>query len=156
PDAQRQPGVEVMRFGASLTFANKDVFRRAVIKVVEKSDNERRLAELNGHPPKVALQYLVLDSSSIHDLDSSSLKTLEGLVALLVDRDPPIEIFLAPVSDPLMVQIRKSPVLSATLGRRYFLSTATAVQYALQHIAEGQLVAPANLYNKVMSSISLG
>lgn len=56
PDAERQPGVEVMRFGASLTFANKDVFRRAVIKVVEKSDKERRLAESNGNPPKVALQ----------------------------------------------------------------------------------------------------
>lgn len=50
------------------------------------------------------MQYVILDSSSIHDLDSSSLKTLEGLVALLVDRDPPIEMFLAPVSDPLMVQ----------------------------------------------------
>lgn len=49
-------------------------------------------------------QYVILDSSSIHDLDSSSLKTLESLVALLVDRDPPIEMFLAPVSDPLMVQ----------------------------------------------------
>lgn len=61
----------------------------------------------------------------------------------------------APCRCPLL-QIRKSPLLSATLGRRYFLSTATAVQYALQHIAEGQRVAPSNLYNKVMSSISLG
>lgn len=63
------------------------------------------------HPPSPVSpspsQYVVLDSSSIHDLDSSSLKTLEGLVALLVDRDPPIEMFLAPVSDPLMVQVRK-------------------------------------------------
>lgn len=57
-------------------------------------------------PPLFPAQYVVLDSSSIHDLDSSSLKTLEGLVALLVDRDPPIEMFLAPVSDPLMVQVR--------------------------------------------------
>eukprot|EP00752_Nemacystus_decipiens_P016306 g14582.t1 len=156
PDAQRQPGVEVLRFGASLTFANKDVFRRTVIKVVEKADNERRLAELQGHPTKVPLQYVILDSSSIHDLDSSSLKTLESLVALLVDRDPPIEMFLAPVSDPLMVQIRKSPLLCATIGRRYFLSTATAVQYALQQIAGGPLVAPAALFQTVMSSISLG
>ncbi|CAB1121451.1 sulP [Ectocarpus sp. CCAP 1310/34] len=288
PDAQRQPGVEVIRFGASLTFANKDVFRRAVIKVVEKADAERRVAESQGKPAKVALQYVILDSSSIHDLDSSSLKTLEGLVALLVDRDPPIEMFLAPVSDPLMVQesfrvvrelspkqpflarlvlsftvdavatpgdgaavyavcfrrchgrsrlvsvvyarstesfvryssasqhsqpgtgkkrggwwshgvkrklkktaigasskiyrddfhpklfflffkeccskcqctpgfiLRKSPLLCATLGRRYFLSTATAVTYALQQVAAGQLVASASLYHKVMSSISLG
>ncbi|CBJ48292.1 sulfate permease [Ectocarpus siliculosus] len=156
PLLKRQPGVEVIRFGASLTFANKDVFRRAVIKVVEKADAERRLAESQGRPPKVALQYVILDSSSIHDLDSSSLKTLEGLVALLVDRDPPIEMFLAPVSDPLMMQLRKSPLLCATLGRRYFLSTATAVTYALQQVAAGQLVAPASLYHKVMSSISLG
>ena len=48
--------MEVLRFGASLTFANKDVFRRAVIKVVEKADNERRLAESHGHPTKVPLQ----------------------------------------------------------------------------------------------------
>lgn len=56
PDAQRQPGVEVLRFGASLTFANKDVFRRTVIKVVERADNERRLAELQGLPTKTPLQ----------------------------------------------------------------------------------------------------
>lgn len=58
------------------------------------------------HSAAPLVQYVVLDSSSIHDLDSSSLKTLEGLVALLVDRAPPIEMFLAPVSDPLMLQVR--------------------------------------------------
>lgn len=57
---------------------------------------------------------------------------------------------------PVLSQIRKSPLLCATLGRRYFLSTATAVQYALQQIAGGQLVAPAALFQTVMSSISLG
>lgn len=57
---------------------------------------------------------------------------------------------------PSFSQIRKSPLLCATIGRRYFLSTATAVQYALQQIAGGQLVAPAALLQTVMSSISLG
>lgn len=56
PDAQRQPGVEVLRFGSSMTFANKDVFRRTIIKVVEKADNERRLAESQGNSSKVPLQ----------------------------------------------------------------------------------------------------
>lgn len=55
-DAKKLPGVEVMRFGASLTFANKDVFRRSVIKLVERSDNERRVAEANGAPVKPPLQ----------------------------------------------------------------------------------------------------
>lgn len=55
-DAVALPGMEVMRFGASLTFANKDVFRRAVIKIVEKSDNERRRAETNGGPEKPPIQ----------------------------------------------------------------------------------------------------
>lgn len=45
-----------MRFGASLTFANKDVFRRSVIKLVERSDNERRAAEISGDPVKPPLQ----------------------------------------------------------------------------------------------------
>lgn len=39
-------------------------------------------------------------------MDSSAIKMLEALVALLIDRHPPIEIFLAPVSDPLMLQVR--------------------------------------------------
>lgn len=39
-------------------------------------------------------------------MDSSALKMLEALVALLVARQPPVEMFLAPVSDPLMVQVR--------------------------------------------------
>lgn len=45
-----------MRFGSSLTFANKDVFRRSVIKLVEKSDNEARIAEKLGLPKRVPLQ----------------------------------------------------------------------------------------------------
>lgn len=55
-EATRVPGVEVVRFGASLTFANKDVLRRAVIKLVEKSDNEQRLAERDSRPLKPRLQ----------------------------------------------------------------------------------------------------
>lgn len=61
-----------------------------------------------------------------------------------------------PPPTPRASQIRKSPLLRATIGRRYFLSTATAVQYAQQQIAGGQLVAPTNLFQTVMSSISLG
>lgn len=45
-----------MRFGASLTFANKDVFRRSVIKLVEKADKEARIAEKLGLPKRVPLQ----------------------------------------------------------------------------------------------------
>lgn len=45
-----------MRFGAPLTFANKDVFRRAVIKMVERSDSEVHHAERDGLPVKPPLQ----------------------------------------------------------------------------------------------------
>lgn len=45
-----------MRFGASLTFANKDVFRRSVIKLVEKADKEARILEELGLPKNVPLQ----------------------------------------------------------------------------------------------------
>lgn len=58
--AERVPGVEVMRFGAPLTFANKDLFRGAVIKLVDKSDSERRLAEKHGLPQKPPLQVLFI------------------------------------------------------------------------------------------------
>ncbi|CAM9897737.1 unnamed protein product [Sphacelaria rigidula] len=54
--AVRLPGVEVLRFGASITFANKDVLRRAVVKMVEKSDTEVRHADKEGRPRKPPLQ----------------------------------------------------------------------------------------------------
>lgn len=57
---------------------------------------------------------------------------------------------------PAVSQIRKSPMLCATLGRRYFLSTTHAVDYACHQVAAGMLVAPDELYHKVMSSVSLG
>lgn len=104
----------------------------------------------------VAEQYLILDGSCIHDLDSSAINMLEALVALLVDRQPPVEVFVAPVSDPLMLQIHKSPMLSATLGRRYFLGIAPAVQYASEQVAAGMLIAPSDKCHRVMSNLSLG
>ena len=61
-----------------------------------------------------------------------------------------------PTRPPFLLQIRKSPLLCATLGRRYFLSTTHAVDYASHQVAAGMLVAPDELYHKVMSSMSLG
>lgn len=47
-------------------------------------------------------------------------------------------------------------MLSATIGRRYFLGIAPAVQYASEQVAGGTLMAPADVYHKVMSNLSLG
>lgn len=47
-------------------------------------------------------------------------------------------------------------MLSATLGRRYFLGIAPAVKHASEEVAGGMLVAPPQVYHKVMSDLSLG
>ncbi|CAM9306415.1 unnamed protein product [Discosporangium mesarthrocarpum] len=155
PEAVKLPGLEVLRFGASLNFANKDTLRRAVIKLVEKSDKAAKIAQATGTKPGLPLQYIILDSSSIHSMDFSSMKMLEALVTLLLDRSPPVEILLAPVSDPLIDQIMKSPVLRATLGKRYFLSIHAAVKHASARLDGGLLLAPASAYHAVMSHASL-
>lgn len=55
-DARKIPGVEIMRFGAPLTFANKDRFRQAAIELVEQSMNEGHLARELGRVPEPPLQ----------------------------------------------------------------------------------------------------
>lgn len=77
---------------------------------------------------------------------------------------PPSSLLLPPFSfmtsvfggDRPWVQIHKSPMLSATLGRRYFLGILPAVRYASDQIAGGMLIAPPDKYYKVMSNLSLG
>lgn len=52
-------------------------------------------------------------------------------------------------------QIRKSPILLETIGKRYFVSIHQAAQYATGRVAVGMLSAPDSKYQKVMSDINL-
>lgn len=53
-------------------------------------------------------QYVVLDSSSIYDADSSALRMLETLVSLISERQYPVEILIAHGPESFMQQVRET------------------------------------------------
>ncbi|CAM9181137.1 unnamed protein product [Chrysoparadoxa australica] len=84
--------------------------------------------------------FVVLDASGMHGIDSSAIRMLEGLVTEFMGRTPPIEILMAPVSDPLLEKLAHSPLLMSTIGERCYLSIHSAAEYAEKCIHSHQSV----------------
>ena len=90
-EAQQVPGVIIFRFDASLHFANKDFFRSALLRSIAKSEGHPWRGGGRGQSQAVngdgssALPNLhsviVIDFSSINDVDISALRTLSAAAA---------------------------------------------------------------------------
>jgi sulfate permease, SulP family len=92
PEAQRVPGVGILRIDVALNFANVTFLKR-------------RLAELDRTHPE-GLCHIVLDGAGINDLDASAESALSDLVAEYDDRG--ITIHLANVKGPVRDVLMRS------------------------------------------------
>jgi MFS superfamily sulfate permease-like transporter len=159
PQARELPGIVILRFGSSLNFANMAVFKKTVHRAINKrslkSDSysdadiekflESETSDLGGAADVSGgggvdgspIQFFVLEASGVHGLDSSATTVMEDMITEFMGRTPPIEILLAPASDPLIEAVQRSPLLYATLGRSCYLSVHAAVGYATSEIARG-------------------
>ncbi|MFK8025918.1 MAG: SulP family inorganic anion transporter [Ilumatobacter sp.] len=87
PSAQQVPGVTVVRFDTSLNYLNVEFMK----------DSIRRLLDEDPHA-------LVLDFSSVNDIDTSAVDTLEELVDQLAEDDVVVYIatYQSPVTDLIL------------------------------------------------------
>ena len=90
PDAERIPGVAIIRFDVSLSYLNVEFLKRRVQRLVEDSGPD--------------LRAVVLDASGVNDIDTSAVEAFTELVVDLAEQG--IEVHLAsakgPVRDVLM------------------------------------------------------
>jgi SulP family sulfate permease len=120
-DLRRVPGLLVYRFDAPLFFANADVLRDQVVRLVDGSD-----------PP---VRTVVLDAEGMVDMDVTGAETL---VALLDDLDERgIRLVLARVRTSLRTTLRRLGVEDRLGADNVHLSVRGAVRSAGDQVAGG-------------------
>lgn len=114
PDAITTEGVVVLRVDAPLYFANAD-FLRQKLRSVEAGQHGR-------------MRVLVLDASSVNDVDSSGAQALGEIVDDYRQRD--VELYLANVKGVVLDVLRRSGLHERLGPDHFFLSTHEAVGQA--------------------------
>ena len=115
PDAEPVPGVVLVRLDAQLYFANAAFLRETLLRLVDEA------------PPPV--HAVIVDASSIHDVDVSALEALREVHRALAARG--VSLHFADVKGPVRDLLGRSGFV-AELGPEHFsFTTHEAVQRAL-------------------------
>ena len=115
PDAVPVPGLIIVRLDAQLYFANASFLRETLLRLVDAASEPVRA--------------VILDASSIHDIDLSALTTLREVHRTLAARG--IDLHLADVKGPVRDTLARSGWFHE-LGEHHFTFTVhEAVQRAL-------------------------
>lgn len=114
PDAETVDGVVVLRVDAPLYFANVDYVREKLAKIEDEHDGE--------------LRALILDASSVTELDSSADSALCEVAEDFSTRD--IGFYLAGVKGRLLDVMRRSGSFDRIGPDRFFLSDDDALKVA--------------------------
>ncbi|NND71926.1 MAG: sulfate permease [Rhodothermales bacterium] len=111
PEAERIEGVIILRVDASFSFVNADFLRDLLL--------ERSVLEAD-------IREIVIDASSINDLDTSAATALASAARTLRDRE--IEIYFGGVKDPVLDTMRLCGLLDQVGEDHFFLSPHRAIQ----------------------------
>ena len=114
PAAVTTDGVMVVRVDAPLYFANLDYLREKLISLEEEQDGRMRV--------------LVLDATSVTELDSSADTALVEVARELAERD--VELYLAGMKGRLLDVMRRSGSYERLGAEHFFLSADDAVRQA--------------------------
>ena len=110
--AIRQDEILIVRFDAQLYFGNATYFRESLEALVNKEGKELKL--------------LILDASSIHDVDSSGVKTIEELLAFLQQRN--VGLYISGAIGPVRDVLKKNGLVEKIGARNHFMFVHDAVE----------------------------
>jgi SulP family sulfate permease len=114
PEADTYEGVLILRVDASFSFANAEFLRDLILQRTRDD---------------VSLHSVIIDASSINDLDTTAASLLDAVGDILHDRG--IELYLAGVKGPVLDVARESGLLSALGEDHFHLSPHRALSQAL-------------------------
>jgi len=124
PQAQTVPGLVVYRYDSPLFFANASDFRRRALAAVDQVQSTDR-----------PVRWLLLNTESYVEVDSTAVASLEELRQVLADRG--IELALARVKQDLAVPLERAGFLERVGHDRVFPTLPTALEgyraWAAQH-----------------------
>jgi SulP family sulfate permease len=117
PEAETIPGLIVLRIDAQLYYGNSSFLKETVNKLLDASDT--------------AVRAVVLDATSVNNVDSSADRALHALIAELSRRE--VAFFLAGVKGPVADALRRSGFLQELGDQHVHLEVHEAVQAALAY-----------------------
>lgn len=112
-DARQEEEVLIIRFDSELYFGNADYFRQTIEQLVRRKG------------PR--LQIIILDASSMHDLDSTGTYVFRELLEDLQEKG--IELYLAGVIGPVRDILYRTGLMQLIGPDQQFLDIADALQY---------------------------
>ncbi len=119
--AQQHDQVLIVRFDAQLYFGNADFFQDELEAIIEQEGRELKL--------------LILDASSIHDIDTSGAEALKAVRESLKKRE--IEFYLSGVVGPARDLLYRYGLMEQIGQRNQFIQVHDAVEY-YHHKAEAE------------------
>lgn len=115
-EAKQIPGILILRVDAPFSFVNAEFFKNYIL---EKSMNE-----------KEAPRYVIIDGTTIGDLDVSAMDSLLMIIETLNKEG--IELYISGLIGPVRDVIRKSDISTFVKSNRFFNTVHDAVKAALK------------------------
>ena len=112
PEAETVPSLLVLRIDASLYFANTEFLKHKIRDVLRQGEG--------------GLKAIILDASSVNDLDSSATTALHQIARNLQERR--IEFFMAGVKGPVREVMIRSGLYNLLGGDHFFFTIDAAVK----------------------------
>ncbi len=116
PEAEHIEGLVLLRVDASFSFANADFLQELLLK----------RSEGDGH----AIRAVVIDASSINDLDTTAAEALVHVKETLAARG--IDLYFGGVKDPVLRMMQRSGLAEKLGPGHLFLTPHRAVRYILE------------------------
>ncbi len=113
PNGKSDDRYIVMRFDDQLFFGNSDYFKESVYKLIEKR--------------KITPNYIIVNATNIHNIDSTALHMLEDLYAELEIKN--IQILFAAMIGPVRDVLKRSGFMNQIGNSHQFMSIRDAVKY---------------------------
>ncbi len=113
PQAIQWEDIVIMRFDAQLYFANAEYFRETIEAITERKNGKLKL--------------IILDCSSIHDVDSSGVQVLKEVIDFLNNQG--VKFYFSGVIGPVRDMFAKTEIMETIGFENQFLRVHDAVVY---------------------------
>jgi SulP family sulfate permease len=123
PEAETISGIFIIRMDASFSFANAEYLKDRMLGAAKEND-----------PP---VRALVIDASSVNDLDTTAVSTLADVVDTLADED--IALYFTGMTGPVRDTLLRSGLKEKVGEENFFLSPHRAVRHILTNWEEQHL-----------------
>ncbi|MHA7057478.1 SulP family inorganic anion transporter [Aquimarina sp. M1] len=135
PDAKRSSKYLIIRFDDQLYFANTSYFKETILRYIKKR---------NPLP-----EFLILDSTNIHDIDSTGLHILEDVHRYLEESG--IQLLMSGTIGPVRDFLKRSGFTDALGVQHNFLQIEDAVQFTKNKTIQKKSLEVAVQHNKKRS-----